>query len=82
MSDSWIPPTILFADEGVVGGLSVKFGYLIRIDGQPWAYPSDATTWSKEPGIAGALKLDPQRIVEETNTETGRTYYAYRAAPP
>ena len=82
MSDSCIPPTIIFAGDAVIGRFGVKFGYLIWINGQPWAYPSDATTWGKEPGLADALKLDPQRIVEETNSVTGRSIYAYLPEAP
>lgn len=82
MSDSWIPPTIIFSGDAIVGAFGVKFGYLIRIGDQPWAYPSDATTWAKEPGLVGALKLDPRRIVEEINTVTGRPSYAYLPEPP
>jgi hypothetical protein len=82
VSDSWIPPIILFSEEELIAGRQVMFGYLIRIDGRAWAYPSDAMTWGKVPGLAGAIRLDPLRIVEETSSETGQKSYAYRPAPP
>ena len=77
-----LPPIILFPGDAVAGGFGVKYGYLVRIDGQPWAYPPDARSLTKEPGVAGALKLDPMRIVEETNSETGLQSYAYLSGPP
>ena len=74
--DRFIPPRIAFFEETPTGVI-VKYAYLVRIDGQPWAY-ADPMEVHKPPHEAKTIRLDPSRIVEETSTETGQPEFAYR----
>jgi hypothetical protein len=81
-ADRWIPPKIMFLEPGdqPARGMAVKFAYLVRIKRQPWAY-ADLLEVHLPPDQANALPLDPARIVEETNSETGQKSFAYQAEP-
>jgi hypothetical protein len=81
VADRWIPPTIVFAEQPSEGGIVAKFAYLVRVKGAPWAF-ANLDEVHMDPHDAVAVRLDPRRIAEETNNETGRTYYAYLAEPP
>jgi hypothetical protein len=78
--DRFVPPKIMFMDPAAESGMVAKFAYLVRFNGVPWAF-ADLRETHKDPHDAKAFQLDPSRIVEETNTETGQTYFAYRGAP-
>ena len=82
-TDRWIPPTIAFIDPGdqPTRGMTLKIAYLVRIDGQPWAY-ADLAEVHRLPRDAKAFPLDPSLIVEETNSETGQVAFFYRGMPP
>lgn len=72
-----IPPKIMFVEELQIGRMVTKFAYLVRIDGQPYAY-ADLREVHLLPDKANVFPLDPSRIVEETNSETGQKNFAYR----
>jgi hypothetical protein len=72
-------PKIAFI-EATASGMTVSYAYLVRIKGVPWAYANRQET-HLPPEKANAFRLDPSRIVEETNTETGQTEFAYRGSP-
>jgi hypothetical protein len=76
-ADRFDPPKIMFMGQPE-NGMSVQFAYLVRIDGQPWAF-ADLREIHKPPHETTAFPLDPTRIVEETSTETGQPVFAYRA---
>jgi len=72
-------PKILFFLPGEKG-IIAKAAYLVRVNGEPWAF-ADPAELHKDPHDANAFPLDPLRIVKESITETGQTYYAYRGEP-
>lgn len=80
VADRWIPPKIMFAVL-TERGLVTKSAYLVRMEGKAWAYAHEQELHML-PHDAVAFPLDPLRIVEETNTETGQTYFAYQGEPP
>jgi len=80
-ADRWTPPTITFLGDQPQRGMAVKFAYLVRIDGQPWAY-TDLMEVHKRPEDAKAFPLDESLIVEEPNSPTGQPAFAYRGVPP
>ena len=53
MSDSCIPPTIIFAGDAVIGGLGVKFGYLIWINSMNSAVMTVFATHAASFGCSG-----------------------------
>jgi hypothetical protein len=61
--------------------MGVKMAYLVRIDGQPWAF-ADLMEVNKDPREANALQLDPQRIAEDPSSQPGNPCYVYLPAPP
>jgi hypothetical protein len=79
-ADRWIPPKILFMGDQPAGGMAVKFAYLVRINGKPWAY-AHLHEVHLPPDQAEAFQLDPTLIVEETNNQTAQKTFVYRATP-
>jgi hypothetical protein len=74
--DRWIPPKIMFIEQAE-RGMTVQEAYLVRIGGQAWAY-ADIHQVYLPPGKANVLQLDPSRIVEEPDPDTGQPRFLYR----
>jgi len=58
--------------------MAVRFAYLVRIDGQPWAYADLQEIHMRPNDHVKAVPLDPELIVEETSSETGQPVFLYR----
>jgi hypothetical protein len=76
---SFQPPLVSFS-VAMASGVEQRIGYLIRVNGQPWAF-SDAAELSMDPEKANAFQLDPSLLLESTNSETGRKHYVYQGEP-
>lgn len=66
------PPAIAF--QTAFG--TIKFAYLVRIDGTPWAY-ADLREVHLSPDEAGAARLDPSLIEERLRNEKGDVDFWY-----
>jgi hypothetical protein len=70
-----VPPKIILFQE-TARGIATKFAYLVRIEGQSWAFDS-VEDIDKGPQEANALLLDPSRIIESSGA-AGQPVYAYQ----
>lgn len=73
------PPKIsfmLFTERG----MEERIGYLIRIKEQAWVFTKPDEI-HLDPLKAEAYRLDPSRLIEHTNAQTGLKYYLYNGGP-
>lgn len=73
---SFEPPRVWFF---VPSGKPIPHGkvaYLVRVNGQPWAF-ADPAEIHKDPRDANAVRLDEQHLQEYPAGESGQKAYVY-----
>lgn len=68
-------PRVFFRTEAGAA-LNLSWGYLCIIDGVPWLAATPEEAQSRIP--ATMLRLDPQHLEAQRDSETGDQYFLYR----
>jgi hypothetical protein len=69
-------PEVVFRAE-IDGVSEMRIGYLVVINGIPWAFPLPDET---DPLRAKAIRLDPSRLEEDRDNDGVLRGYTYRGA--